>query len=342
MAKKKNTPLKIFMESLRLYFSNFDKFIKYMTFPVLGQIGGLGLVLLLSFFYAKNLPTLIQKVPAIDNFNVLLLIAVLITLPGLAIFVKAFWEYLVAYGAVNSMYENMSKSGKVYDFDAHTELVTRRVMTFIVLWALFSVFTLFATFPLFWVPCAVLAIYFVLIFQVFTFEPEQSPVGCVKRSLELVKGNFLPTFMLLALIGALTYFLVPNLVNLFCEYTGITNFFSTMILPIIKELPIAEWNEALLYFHLKQLNIESIAKTTVAIFIAQIFIQYTLPLRSILWSMWYRNLNGGKLYKEVDLKHRKKTSKKPSEKLMEESHKKFAAKKLDRNILRRAMEKDED
>ena len=33
-----------------VYFSNFDKFIKYMTFPVLGQIGGLLLVFLITVF----------------------------------------------------------------------------------------------------------------------------------------------------------------------------------------------------------------------------------------------------------------------------------------------------
>ena len=59
--------------------------------------------------------------------------------------------------------------------------------------------------------------------------------------------------------------------------------------------------------------------------LAQILIQYTLPLRSILWSMWYKELE-----------------KKPSEKLMEKSKKKYGKKKLDKNILKRAMEKDEN
>ena len=63
--------------------------------------------------------------------------------------------------------------------------------------------------------------------------------------------------------------------------------------------------------------------------------------------MWYNKLNGGipkpedKLEKKS--KGRKTKVKRPSEKLMEESHKKFVVKKkLDRNILRRAMEKDEN
>ena len=105
MAKKKNTPLGIFIESIGLYFSNFDKFIKYMTFPVLGQIGGLVLVFLLTYFYSKNMPILMEKYSFFDNLYVLILCAILIILPGLAIFVKAFWEYLVAYGSVNSMLE---------------------------------------------------------------------------------------------------------------------------------------------------------------------------------------------------------------------------------------------
>ena len=126
MAKKTKTPLGIFTESIGLYFSNFNKFLQYMSFPVLGQIAGLLLVFLITFIYTKNLPALILKFPVLDNFNTLILISILLTLPGLIIFVKAFWEYLVAYGAVNSMLDNMLKSGKVYDFNAHTELIKRR------------------------------------------------------------------------------------------------------------------------------------------------------------------------------------------------------------------------
>ena len=55
MSKKNKTVLNIFAEALKLYFSNFDKFVQYMTFPVWGQIIGLGLVFLLTYFYAKNM-----------------------------------------------------------------------------------------------------------------------------------------------------------------------------------------------------------------------------------------------------------------------------------------------
>ena len=345
MSKKKNTPLNIFMESVGLYFSNFDKFVKYMTFPVLGQIAGLGLVFLLTFFYAKNMPMLMQKIPALNSLSVLLATILLLILPGMIIFVKAFWEYLVAYGAINSMTENMLKSGKVYDFDAHTELIKRRTIPFVGLWFLFGIYSLIALCPLMWVICAVFAIFFVLVFQVFTYEPEQTPFGCVQKSFMLIKGHFASTFMLFALIGALTYVLIPQLVGLFFEYTNITMFFAKMLVPFVEIFPINDWNSVLTSLYMQPLKIEDITTFVVTTCIAQIFIQYTLPMRSILWAMWYRKLNGGFNSSAENLSSKtrsKKSAKKPSEKLMQESHKKYASKKIDRNILRRAMEKDDE
>lgn len=339
MTKKNKTPLGIFTESIGLYFSNFDKFVKYMTFPVLGQIGGLTLVFLLTYFYAKNMQSLVEKFPNLNNFSLLLTVSILIILPGMAIFMKAFWEYLVAYGAVNSMLENMLKSGRVYDFEAHTELIKRRAIPFVGLWCLFGIFSFISVIPFFWVPCGVLAIFFILTFQVFTFEPELSPVGCVKRSLELIKGHFASTFMLVALIGALTYVIIPQIINFICEYIKLTPAISGWIAQFVAELPISEWNSWLSYLYLPPLNPEKISLFFITTFIAQIFIQYTLPLRSILWGLWYKELNGS-IPKSAENKKKSK-AKKPSEKLMEASHKKYSSKKLDRNLLKRAMEKDD-
>lgn len=328
MAKKNKTPLGIFTEAIGLYFSNFDKFMKYMTFPVLVQIAGLGLVFLITFFYTQKIPVLVQKYSIFNDFNMLILLSIVITLPGLAIFVKAFWEYLVAYGAINSMLDNMLKSGRVYDFSAHTELIKRRTLQFVGLWFLFGIFSLFAICPLFWIICAIFAVYFVLVFQVFTYEPELSPFGCVKRSLGLVKGHFASTFLLMALAGALTYIFIPQLIIKLCSLCGINSFLSNLILPLVNVLP--EIN--LQMYGIPMISKSEIALFTIETFLAQIIIQYTLPLRSILWSLWYKEL-GGK---------GEKKAKRPSEKLMEASNKKYGKKKLDKNILKRAMEKDEE
>lgn len=341
MTKKTQTPLGIFMESIGLYFSNFDKFVKYMTFPVLGQIGGLLLVFLITYFYTQNIPPLIDKFEALNNFNVLVALSILITLPGLAIFMKSFWEYLIAYGSINSMYTNLKKSGKVYDFDAHTELIKRRTIAFIGVWFLFGIFSAFAFIPLlFWVICGILAIYFVLTFQVFTFEPELSPIKCVKRSAELIKGHFASTFMLMALVGALTYILVPQLCIKIFDISGINELLAKLVIPFIPPIPNLELEQ----YGLKSPTEIDIALFTIKVFVAQILIQYTLPLRSILWSEWYEELSHNQAVTEAKPSNKKKknSKKRPSERLMEESHKKYGKKKLDNNILKRAAEKDED
>lgn len=337
MTKQNKTPLGIFAESIGLYFSNFDKFVQYMSFPVLGQIAGLGLVLLITFFYTQNLPNLIEKYPALNNFNALILLSIIITLPGLAIFIKAFWDYLVAYGAINSMLDNMLKSGRVYDFDAHTELVKRRSVPFVGLWFLFGIFSILAICPLFWVVCGILAVYFVLVFQIFTFEPELSPAGCVKRSLDLIKGHFASTFMLMTFVGLLTYLFIPQIVIKLFDIGNINNFFANLIMPIVSQLP----DLNLQMYGLPEISKDSIALFTIQTFVAQILIQYTLPLRSILWSMWYREL-AKENYKPKETTSKKRKTKRPSEKLMEASHKKYGKKKIDPNILKRASEKDED
>ena len=337
MTKQNKTPLGIFAESIGLYFSNFDKFVQYMSFPVLGQIAGLGLVLLITFFYTQNLPNLIEKYPALNNFNALILLSIIITLPGLAIFIKAFWDYLVAYSAINSMLDNMLKSGRVYDFDAHTELVKRRSVPFVGLWFLFGIFSILAICPLFWVVCGILAIYFVLVFQIFTFEPELSPAGCVKRSLNLIKGHFASTFMLMAFVGLLTYLFIPQIVIKLFDIGNINNFFANLIMPIVSQLP----DLNLQMYGLPEISKENIALFTIQTFVAQILIQYTLPLRSILWSMWYRELAKAD-FKPKETTSKKRKTKRPSEKLMEASRKKYSKKKLDPNILKRASEKDED
>ena len=340
MTKKQKTSFNILTESVGLYFSNFDKFFKYMTFPVLGQIAGLILVFLTTYLYTINMPKLIDKYPNLNSFSTLIAISVIISLPGLAIFCKAFWEYLVAYGAVNSMLDNLLRSGRVYDFEAHTELIKRRALPFIGLWLLFSIFSLIAICPLMWIICAIFTIYFVLTFQVFTFEPELSPFGCVKKSLILIKGKFAQTLMLFVIIGALTYYLIPQIITSGLDAIGINLALSNSIMPFVKLFPELDFSK----YGITPITHSQIALITIQIIITQILIQYTLPLRSILWSMWYKELNNGIPSVDLPKTKNKKSSKRPSEKLMEASRKKYSSKKekLDDNILRRAMEKDNE
>ncbi len=334
MTKKNKTPISIFTESVGLYFSNFKQFVKYMSFPVLGQIIGLALVFFISYFYVQSLPKLIEKYPNLNSLTTLVCVSILITLPGLAIFVKAFWEYLVAYGSVNSMLDNMLKSGKVYDFEAHAQVVKRRAASFVGIWLLVGLFSLIAICPLFWVICGILTVYFVLIFQVFTYEPELSPFGCAKRSFFIIKGHFASTFLLIALVSVLTYILIPQIFVKIFEHYGISNFLSNTILPVVNLLPQIDFEK----FCINGISNLVIAQFVIQSVLVQIIVQYTLPLRTILWAMWYKELS---LALQNKAAVKSKNTSKPSEKLMKESHKKYGKKKLDRNIIRRATEKDE-
>ena len=229
-------------------------------------------------------------------------------------------------------------------------MIKRRTPAFVGLWLLVGIFSILAFCPLLWVPAGVLAVFFVLIFQVFTYEPELSPVGCARKSMFLIKGHFASTFMLIALLGSLTYYLVPEGINTLLEWTGGEKILSNLVMPLVAQLPLDGLNETLLRLNVPQIKTDEVALFTVSALVSQIFIQYTLPLRSILCGLWYKELNGS--LPKIEKKKKSSKSKKPSEVLMEESHKKFGDdtkkdkttdedfKKLDRNILKRAMDKE--
>ena len=291
MSKKNNTPLGIFMEAIGLYFSNFTKFVRYMTFPVLGQIAGLLLVFLITYLYTKNLPPLIDKFSSLNNFNLLVLLSILITLPGLAIFVKAFWDYLVAYGAVNSMYENMQKSGRVYDFGAHTELIKRRTGSYILFLLLISIIYLLLSFPLLWGLLAIVFVYLALSFQVFALEEDKSAFGAIKTSISLIKFNFWRTTILLIMLGVTTYWLIPGLISWGFEQGDLAGFFSYPVEQYIRLLPLNDFNSILanspVHYTIKSYTIAKfIVLTTVSFAVTG----FTLPLRSLCCTELYKEI----------------------------------------------------
>lgn len=294
--KVKNSVFGIFGQSLELYFTNFGSFFKYMAFPVLGQILGIILALLASFVYIQNLPKMAAPGTIFDNFSMIFLVLFLITIPGLLIFAKAFWDYLVAYGAINSMVDNMLKSGKVYDFPAHTELIRRRMGGFVALWILLGLFATIAWFPLFWVVGGILFVYFILIFQVFTFEPDKSPIGCFQKSLTIIKGNFARTVGLMVLIGMLTYWLLPNVIGFIFDFISLTGFIAIPFDIWAQQLPIEQMNNLFLQTPFAyQITSLMIAKAVVSFSLSYIVICFTLPLRSICWALWYKSLNKGEV-----------------------------------------------
>lgn len=292
MAKIKDSVWAIFGQSLQLYFTNFSSFFKYMAFPVFGQILGMILIVVAASIYAANLPKWVIEDGVLDNFLMIFLILFIITLPGLIVLIKAFWDYLVAFGAVNSMVDNMLKSGRVYDFHAHTEVITRRSASYGALWLLLALFALIASFPLFWVIAGILFVYCILVFQVFTYEPDKSPIGCFKKSITIIKGNFARTFLLMVLVGGLSYWVLPEVVKFLFDFINIIGFLAIPVDPLARQMPIDSINQMLLKTPFAyQITSLGVAKYIVASLLSYVVSSLLLPLRSICWALWYKNLN---------------------------------------------------
>ena len=314
----------IFFEALKIFCLNIHKFLLYMTFPVLGQVVGIFLIFGLSYWFNNNVDMIVKKYPIIDNVSMMSVAVLVLTLPGLLIFVKAFWKYLVAYVALNSMAEGAVSTGRVYDFPAHNAVVYNRKFTFIMLWLLFGIFTLIASFPLLWIIGGILFIYFVLIFQVFTFEDGISATGCFKRSITLIKGKFARTAVLMFGLIGLFYLLFKGTTVLF-EVVNLNRFFLEIFETWAMTLPLNEVNAILsiIKMEITPLMVAEACRENVTLFIAFGFL---LPLRSIAWTLWYKNLNNNTMVCENTPKKQRKT----------------ARKKLDKNILKRAMQEDDE
>ena len=289
MSKKEVKVFDILSEGFGLYFRNIKKFLYYMSFPVLGQVLGLLLIFGLTFIYTINLPKLISNYKFFDNFTVLVICSILVAIPGLIILLKAFWDFLVAYGAVNSMVAALVKTGKLYDFPAHTQVITRRTPSYILLWLLYSIFILLSVNIIFWVVGFIFFIYFSLIFQVFTLE-EASPLDSFRRSFKLVKGNFAKTLAIITVLFLVTYIMLPQIFTYLLDLIKGVGFLALLIQGWVAQMPFDTVNSFLLSLNLAAITPLVVAQGLVSFIIAQIIVQYTLPLRSICLCLWYREL----------------------------------------------------
>ena len=82
--------MNIFFNGLKLYFLNFEKFFKYMAFPILGQVLGIILIFSASYVFTVYVSDLTTKSPVFDNIPLVFLILALLTLPGFFVFCKAY------------------------------------------------------------------------------------------------------------------------------------------------------------------------------------------------------------------------------------------------------------
>lgn len=283
--KLKNSIFFILWEGIKIYFSNIDKFLLYMLFPVFGQVIGIALSFGLSLGFADKVA---QKA---DSPAVALLMILLLAIPGLLIFAKAFWDYMVAYVALNSMTEGAVTTGKVYDLDSHNEVATQRGWKYIGFLIILSVLMSLGSSIFFIIPGFVLWIYFILVFQVFTFEPDLSITDIFKRSFLLVKGNWARTFILMAVLGFFSMYILTEGITVVFDYLNLTASASSIFNFISNLIPLDLVNKILVHVNQPIITNEMISKTIFVSVLGMIISGLTLPIRSICWSLWYKNLS---------------------------------------------------
>ena len=303
MAKDNKSVFEIFIEGVGIYGKHLPIFLKYMSFPIWGQFIGVILSLALPLWFANTFSAVI------GDANLAYTLTLALCIPGLIIFTKAFWEYLVAYVAINSMTENTVKSGRIYDIKAHKKVATmsKRVGEFVVLWLLFGLFSLIGILPPVWVFAIIIFVYIVLIFQVFTFEKTLTPWECFIRSKDLIKSNFWRTVGLMILVGGLTYFVLPKIVTMIFEVLRLSVLLNSVLDPILlSALPFEQWNTTLAALNTPYVITSlEVTKTIVSTVISTLVIFYTLPLRSICYTLWYKQLS----IKEIKAKSKSKKAK---------------------------------
>lgn len=324
----------IFFEGIKIFALNIHKFMLYMAFPVLGQILGIFLIFGLTFWFTQNMQDIAAKYDALNNMSSMITLIVVSVIPGVLILIKAFWDYLVAFVALNSMTEGYLNTGRVYDFKAHNSVATQKSFSFITIWFLISVMTILGILPVFWIFAGLFFVYFILVFQVFTFENGLSPVGYFKRSMFLIKGKFGRTFLLMAILTIFTYVILVSGLGVLFDAFNWTN-------PLAKVFE--AWAYTLPIDPLEQYGVTPsvIGTELVKQLIFFLAIGFSLPIRSICWTLWYNELASED---EPVVKKPKKRVKKATTSQQKPVAKTFKIEKrgIDPEIIRRARLEDDE
>ncbi|AOR38165.1 hypothetical protein BHV42_02660 [Candidatus Melainabacteria bacterium MEL.A1] len=324
----------IFFEGIKIFALNIHKFMLYMAFPVLGQILGIFLIFGLTFWFTQNMQDIAAKYDALNNMSSMITLIVVSVIPGVLILIKAFWDYLVAFVALNSMTEGYLNTGRVYDFKAHNSVATQKSFSFITIWFLISIMTILGILPVFWIFAGLFFVYFILVFQVFTFENGLSPVGYFKRSMFLIKGKFGRTFLLMAILTIFTYVILVSGLGVLFDAFNWTNPLAKMFEAWAYTLPIDP---------LEQYGVTPsvIGTELVKQLIFFLAIGFSLPIRSICWTLWYNELASED---EPVVKKPKKRVKKATTSQQKPVAKTFKIEKrgIDPEIIRRARLEDDE
>ncbi len=296
MAKKESINvkmIKIFFRSIKLYFMNLTKFCGYMAFPVLGALIGLIYVFAATYLFSVH-----ELENGVNNLFLTLLFFIFILIPGFLTFFKAFFDYLVALVALNSAaLDLVATDTLVNEVQSYNSIVMYREKQFLLLLIMLSVVYSILSFPFLLVFLVIFAIYACLSFQAFAADDRFTALEAIQRSFRLVPGNVVRTIVLLALIGIFTYIFLPEVLFWITDVAGGAAYLAMPVDFLLKNTTLSEifilpMNNALAAMNIDfEVTTNILAMNITKMIFASVIIGFTLPLRAIACTLWYKELD---------------------------------------------------
>ena len=289
-SKKNISVLKTVFDGLKTYLYNLDIFSKYLSFPILGIFFGIFFLFTINYFFVTNLEQIEKINPIFENAAVILTLLLIIVIPAFLIMIKALIDYIIAYGALNSMCVLGTK--RIEDVYNHKETVKRRFAPYCILILVLSLIFGILSFPLFWPLLLIASIFLSLAIQVFSLEENLTPYESIRKSIELVRSNFWIVLWVLVLIVLISYIAVPYLISWAVAKTPLFQWFAYPVEKYIALLPVADINSALVQNGINyKFDVIIIAENVVNCVISMIVIMYMLPFRCACCVEMYKGLN---------------------------------------------------
>ena len=289
-SKSEITVFSAVFTGLKTYLNNLDIFVRYLSFPILGTFLGAFLLFVINYYYVTNLEKLEALNPIFSNTAVIMTLLLVLTIPGFLIMIKAFVDYIIAYGAINSMCVLPEK--RIVNIQDHIAVIKQRFAPYCVLLIVLSIIFGTLSFPLLILILIIITVFLALTVQVFTLEENVSPFEAIARSCQLVKTRFWLVFWVLVIIFIISYIICPYLITWAIAKTPLISILANPVEKYISLLPVTDINNTLAEFQVPyKFDTILIAESIVNMCISTIVIMYMLPFRCACCVELYKGLS---------------------------------------------------
>ena len=290
MARKKSNKFigvfQIFFSSIKTYFLYLDQCAKYLAFPILGQVISIILIFVATYYFTVNIESIKNINDFFSNEKNLLITFLVLLLPLFLVFLKAFFDYIIAFASLNILFFTApkGKKSKNIDFAANDNVIKRKLFNYIILMLLVSLSAIFAP----------LLIFLTLSFQVLALEGDVSAFKAYSRSFEMVKNNFISTILMIVLCYISTYWFLPELLTWVCEKISLTTFAVTRFEIFATLLPLDTINGYLTFINTNT-NATELGMMMFSAMITFLITGFTLPFRCCCFTELYKMYDSEKI-----------------------------------------------